>query len=680
MKHRLNKTLTWVIVGLFLLAVLTGTAVSKGITLNTESVSLLTGFMLAPLLLVPLLFLALIIKAIVSTKTRWTRWSCVAGGALLLIGSIILGITITLDEWVEYLVFILWTLMILPLLILPLVIRKSYWTKWLFASEMFVLFILSCIILVVNVNKMPDEQRLQSRVVYRNANDSNEYVAVFGNLDNGGTSKKYFVERKFGFIRKKHFKKSMLSGVWVKYDEEGKKIAEYTFDKGEVLYKNFPQHANRIEDAAAFYEMATSSTGDSVFVVLNEVIIEHPVVIRDKEILDIEGFGQNNTRATLTSTYQNPVNIIFEGCEHVSLKNLNFSFPSAMEQPFIISFKNCGRIEIIDCSFWGDAAYALHFDEGCESVFMEDNRIDGFRQYGVLFQEKEHQYIANDNYYYYKKDRWIRSHRIWIENFEPVGFDSFQLDETYVNEESWYFKNYQNYGNDEYNIGAYMGDCLYLPKALGLERYLREHYFSSLKGDDLSTVTNMLGMLSGINPVLHPRDQLSDLKFKHINPAFVQWAEKRINADVVNPDFYHYVLQPFSRLFCESYLYLQQKVNTDDVIQDYYREAKSGYVSNYLGERFNGVLRSFNPNYEEGDTEEETYYGMTTQASMMGFWIRRFIDGSHKSIWKAALKFMKLYDEEWIEEKIIEYQWKADGVLHQRALQADSVAADGLIF
>jgi hypothetical protein len=40
---------------------------------------------------------------------------------------------------------------------------------------------------------------------------------------------------------------------------------------------------------------------------------------------------------------------------------------------------------------------------------------------------------------------------------------------------------------------------------------------------------------------------------------------------------------------------------------------------------------------------------------MMGFWIRRMIDGSDESIWNATKKFMEIYDNEWLQLKLQEY-------------------------
>lgn len=233
---------------------------------------------------------------------------------------------------------------------------------------------------IININSFSDV-KLQSRFLYRNIENSNEYVAVFANPEDPDNSQEFYVVKKFGLLKKRSFKKSMLSGVWSKYDEDGNVIAEYTFDEGDVLYKSFPQRAIKINDNADFIEIAKWPGDEFLYVVLDDVLLDKEIVIKDKPAISIEGFGKNDSKVTLYSNYDTPVRITFEGCDHVKLKNLHFSFNSEHEQPFILSFKNCNRVEIVDCSFYGDARYSLSFDANCDEIHLEDNRIDGFDSY-----------------------------------------------------------------------------------------------------------------------------------------------------------------------------------------------------------------------------------------------------------------------------------------------------------
>ncbi len=144
------------------------------------------------------------------------------------------------------------------------------------------------------------------------------------------------------------------------------------------------------------------------------------------------------------------------------------------------------------------------------------------------------------------------------------------------------------------------------------------------------------------------------LKFKYINPEVVKWGYNNMIPDPESYIFgvkcktiYNKMFKRFARLMVQSYSYLTVQKNIENEAEEYKNKMESEpYFDaiSYLNTKY-GPGRPF----DESVSTYDEYYGMTSQVAI-GFWLRRYIDGSFDQLYVGLNKLMRKYDQEWYEK------------------------------
>ncbi len=206
-------------------------------------------------------------------------------------------------------------------------------------------------------------------------------------------------------------------------------------------------------------------------------------------------------------------------------------------------------------------------------------------------------------------------------------------------------------------------------------------------------------------------------KFLHVNVQFIEWIESAIqlSPDMILPgknitlgEIYTAAYQNTFRMFVETYLYMNfgKDFSLEDATDNYKLASERDIYSfrGYLYHEFGSVLTDYNPDIpndpeidsEEGYDQEQREYDEAVEgedpgdyaqegddqeydeydgegdgeyyelppgngyhnyyvSDCVGFWIRRTIDGSAKSIYELLRINMEKFDREWMLEKYKEY-------------------------
>jgi len=160
--------------------------------------------------------------------------------------------------------------------------------------------------------------------------------------------------------------------------------------------------------------------------------------------------------------------------------------------------------------------------------------------------------------------------------------------------------------------------------------------------DESQDALAVLQCLSLIAPTVEPEKK----DFLHVNPLIVKWASDNVVpapemkiGDKTFKDVYKHCFTKFVRPFAVCYLFLTQEADTGLITQEYKDSIIAGGdifdAVSFLQNRFNAL--SF-----------QKEYGYPVISEIMGFWLRRNIDGSSDELWAALEKVLTLYDTEWL--------------------------------
>ncbi len=169
----------------------------------------------------------------------------------------------------------------------------------------------------------------------------------------------------------------------------------------------------------------------------------------------------------------------------------------------------------------------------------------------------------------------------------------------------------------------------------------------------------------GIDPTLkrgynYQSNKPSDHGFDHLNPKYINWAVTNLIpepsdgiAGLKAQKIYDKVMARFFRLHVRAYLYVanagwdQEKMAYKMMQENENNVYLVTALDNRYNDKFNSVYRSV-PNDE--------YYSELTSGIAAGFWIRRDMDGTRDEVWGGLLKAMKVYDGEWLEGELMNWQ------------------------
>ena len=163
----------------------------------------------------------------------------------------------------------------------------------------------------------------------------------------------------------------------------------------------------------------------------------------------------------------------------------------------------------------------------------------------------------------------------------------------------------------------------------------------------------LIGKYAGVTP--YSKENKADSAFKYYNPDFIKWGIDNLYISpeteiygVKAKDIYNKSFQRYFRLTAESYLYLNKKKGLYKAEQKKYidsynksKDKEDGYFEgiDYLKNKFDNSLKSYN--------QEEYSY---TPGIAVGFWLRRGIDKTDKTLWSGLKKIMINYDNEWFKK------------------------------
>jgi len=162
-----------------------------------------------------------------------------------------------------------------------------------------------------------------------------------------------------------------------------------------------------------------------------------------------------------------------------------------------------------------------------------------------------------------------------------------------------------------------------------------------------STALDTYSFLSGVEGAVVQNEEFG---FKSIDPKFVLWAAKNIipepDEKVGNYDAQHVYTNVFSRYFrlmSKSYLYLEDNDLFEKEWTSYSVAVADGENGmNYLDRRFGSTLALHDL---DADWDGTSWTGFMA----IGWWLRRYADGSADACWKGLSDMMKSYDKQWFK-------------------------------
>lgn len=147
--------------------------------------------------------------------------------------------------------------------------------------------------------------------------------------------------------------------------------------------------------------------------------------------------------------------------------------------------------------------------------------------------------------------------------------------------------------------------------------------------------------LSGITPCT------SKEKFSHINPKIVRWGVKNL---IPNPnikigettlqDIYNTTFLSFFRNLYQSLKWLEE---SDNKIKNNYQEYRDSVIN---GSNWFNAASFFNKKYADVNFENIDDICGFSEPEAIGFWLRRYWDGSLPELKKGLIKLLEIYDRE----------------------------------
>jgi hypothetical protein len=136
--------------------------------------------------------------------------------------------------------------------------------------------------------------------------------------------------------------------------------------------------------------------------------------------------------------------------------------------------------------------------------------------------------------------------------------------------------------------------------------------------------------------------------FAHYNPELIKWASANL---IPNPEekniqgflfqrIYDELYRPNLRLLAKSYLFFPDEKT--------YKVAQDAYLDAMKEPDFDGGKYLFE-RYGEKDGCQFCY----GYPIVLGFWLRRGIDGTNDEVWQGLTKVLRIYDKDWYNSNLI---------------------------
>jgi len=399
------------------------------------------------------------------------------------------------------------------------------------------------------------------------------------------------------------------------------------------------------------------------------------VFLENKDDITLIGLGEDDVNS---SSINGEESISLKDCNNISFENININSPMV--------FENCNSITIKNCTFSQKALTHLYFDDNCKNIKIENCDFLNYSDYAIDIPFNSISISSNSFYLNGDEERhYDRAFRINVrEKLEP-----FKLDYFYGNlfGSSYSFSNENEY---EYSDVCVIGALNEHITNAGIDwtfwRFLEKEMPELNEFSDLNEL-GLLKMLSGgINPVLAEPANKKYIhseevpRYQYINPLFLNWWSKNMipylpsEGEVFNIDFqllYNRAFKYHAHAFIESYLYLKQSFDIEKEAEWYLEASEDDWTFvDKLRNKYAYIPLSMDfLNEESANIPEDIEYLESGLGKVVGFWVRRHIDGTDKQIFDIAKKVIREYDPEfydWILNENFKYTEERGDIVYMK--------------
>ena len=178
---------------------------------------------------------------------------------------------------------------------------------------------------------------------------------------------------------------------------------------------------------------------------------------------------------------------------------------------------------------------------------------------------------------------------------------------------------------------------------------------------------NSQGVLSVLSDgvPLYGKEMHENQPFGYYNPDIISWGVQSMLPD--KDEFvggapiqlvYDIVFARFVRMMAETYLDLQASGDLAIEADNYYTLARAGWGNSWRDENFFDGPEYLTDRFERrSDILRDKYQtrGGWTLSLSYGFWLRRYLDGTHHELWRAMEIVLQRFDRQFLEEITVEY-------------------------
>lgn len=558
-----------------------------------------------------------------------TKWILFSLSGLLLVVVILFVFEEYKDELIEAIIFIVPGLLFAAIMILSLLIKKKLWTKILLIVSV------SIVIIVLAIGLIANE---------RNNSNSKGWKHTAAILeDSNQTKSRIYLQGKKG-IERYIYTNRVFPGIYKYQPIDPISIPN---KKWEVLSK---QHLGEIKlsvwvKSREEFEKAISSEKYGTYILNYKINLLGNCLVQNQDNIIISGFNKDGEPKGIISSSSIPI----KNCHHITLRGLTFSGG--------LEFQNCSNITIENCIFEESKSNSAYFYEDCDSINIRNCSFNKYNKYAinapfVSVDLSSNQYAKGNG----NEDQFFRVNiRGFFNNY---GWDLFYK-KLVCNSYNFSSDNEVNYF-DDCSFGTYTGliitdDWYYRLnnlfsesiESLSFSRYMHIDYLRMLSG--------------GIDPTLRKPfgkkyASKKDLPvFSYYNPKFIEyWMGRMIPAP--NEFFgsqtfqilYNNSFRYHAQVLTESYMVLNSNYEVETEVAWYIEESKKGgwEFPEELNSKYKFIPRSdeFAQIYNLDYIGSNDYLRETT-GSLIGFWIRREIDGTDELLFENLIKVIKEYDQ-----------------------------------
>lgn len=393
-------------------------------------------------------------------------------------------------------------------------------------------------------------------------------------------------------------------------------------------------------------------------VLVNDIYLKKHLVIEDIDSLIITGQMTEENAFGFFNFDTTAVSFTFVNCDDLQIVKTGFVYNNIEPILYLMCFKNCKNVSVSNSYFMNDHQYSLVFDEATNIALLEGNAFKDYLSSGVFFYAFQTHNIQNNEFIVGgAPDPYYNNYKIAKidvpEDFNP----SLNIENIpFVYPHSFGYPFGESFTHNDNIYKAYDGSMEFALFAFGVYEVLAKELSLNYYGYKHNYIYGLFRAMSGIHPFTFDMQDLKSIDFKQINPQFVEWATKFIKPGLVDEAFYEASIRRTSRMLIECYLYLKKNEDFPAILEEYISTAEQECGNSFLKNRYHSTLNHYNDkNIQLLDREfhfNEPYH----VSYIMGFWLRRMIDGSDDAIWTACCKFMRIYDEQWLKE--IESKYK----------------------